>query len=380
MTETPTRPPDDDPTLHVAPADLPTVRREMLEYLRSDTAIWMQAELIRMGTQGLGPWGVPGTALQAKLLVDDEYERWADAELYYVADEMVDVALGAYRTMPDFAPTAEDFPSRAGVMWFGKPLTGRPMNFTEEQAARATFHDSEAAERFIVDHAHAEIVCVAWGPFAGGHLWGGRDQDDGPGACGNWSTGGVWIHFYTLAAAQYYLATDEDRARYRNMGMPRLNSENDVAFQLKPPVELMPPDKTEDDYLLRRGLEHTTADWARMLMATFLMMRQPMVTTDDTPVPRPERRRQQKAGLRPDKAVRLVQVRRPERTPEARDAGMPDGHATRNWQHSWIVRGFWRNQWYPAQGRHHPKWIAPYVKGPADKPLKGAEKVNVWSK
>ena len=37
--------------------------------------------------------------------------------------------------------------------------------------------------------------------------------------------------------------------------------------------------------------------------------------------------------------------------------------------HRWMVQGHWRNQWYPTEVRHRPKWIAPYVKGPEDKPL-----------
>lgn len=45
-------------------------------------------------------------------------------------------------------------------------------------------------------------------------------------------------------------------------------------------------------------------------------------------------------------------------------------HEAVEWSCQWLVRGFWRNQWYPSLGNHQPKWIAPYIKGPADKPLK----------
>ncbi len=27
-------------------------------------------------------------------------------------------------------------------------------------------------------------------------------------------------------------------------------------------------------------------------------------------------------------------------------------------------------QWYPSDGAHHVIWVAPYVKGPADAPIK----------
>ena len=40
------------------------------------------------------------------------------------------------------------------------------------------------------------------------------------------------------------------------------------------------------------------------------------------------------------------------------------------WSCRWLVRGYWRNQWYPSHKYHRPKWIAPYLKGPEDKPLR----------
>lgn len=57
-----------------------------------------------------------------------------------------------------------------------------------------------------------------------------------------------------------------------------------------------------------------------------------------------------------------------------RNPGEPVGGDERDssgieYSHRWIVRGFWRNQWYPSEQRHKPLWIAPYPKGPADKPL-----------
>lgn len=39
------------------------------------------------------------------------------------------------------------------------------------------------------------------------------------------------------------------------------------------------------------------------------------------------------------------------------------------WNHRWIVRGHWRNQWYPSTQVHRPKYVPSYVKGPEDKPL-----------
>jgi hypothetical protein len=39
------------------------------------------------------------------------------------------------------------------------------------------------------------------------------------------------------------------------------------------------------------------------------------------------------------------------------------------WKHQWWVSAHYRAQWYPSEKAHHVKWIAPYLKGPSDKPI-----------
>jgi len=48
----------------------------------------------------------------------------------------------------------------------------------------------------------------------------------------------------------------------------------------------------------------------------------------------------------------------------------PMGHADVDWSCRWLVRGHWREQWFPSVGRHRPIFILPYEKGPEDRPLK----------
>lgn len=40
------------------------------------------------------------------------------------------------------------------------------------------------------------------------------------------------------------------------------------------------------------------------------------------------------------------------------------------WKQRWLVRGHLRAQWYPSTKSHQIIWIAPYLKGPEDAPLK----------
>ena len=43
-----------------------------------------------------------------------------------------------------------------------------------------------------------------------------------------------------------------------------------------------------------------------------------------------------------------------------------------------VVRGHWRQQWYPSSAEHRPRWIASYLKGPDGAPIKASTPVMVW--
>lgn len=64
--------------------------------------------------------------------------------------------------------------------------------------------------------------------------------------------------------------------------------------------------------------------------------------------------------------VKIIQLRRAESRPHEHD---PNGDPV-EWSCRWIVNGHWRNQYHQSNGKHELKYILPYVKGPADKPLK----------
>jgi hypothetical protein len=75
-----------------------------------------------------------------------------------------------------------------------------------------------------------------------------------------------------------------------------------------------------------------------------------------------------KAALRRTnyEGVHFVILRQPKTNPRAalNDHGMVD------WQSRWMVRGHYRNQWYAATKTHRTIWVASYIKGPADKPIR----------
>jgi hypothetical protein len=70
-------------------------------------------------------------------------------------------------------------------------------------------------------------------------------------------------------------------------------------------------------------------------------------------------------------SVQVIRLRRP----HGEVAG-PDGGPV-EWSHRWLVSGHWRNAWRPSVEAHRLVWIAPFVKGPADRPLILRRKVHV---
>lgn len=114
------------------------------------------------------------------------------------------------------------------------------------------------------------------------------------------------------------------------------------------------------------------------LLAAWALMKQRIAVTDSVDADRHLRRRCERAGMAEPNTVKVVTLRRPRRV----ESETPDGYepAAGNWSHRWIVNGFWRWQWYPSEERHRQIWIAPYVKGPDDKPLVVKREVYEWKR
>lgn len=102
------------------------------------------------------------------------------------------------------------------------------------------------------------------------------------------------------------------------------------------------------------------------LKSTWILLGQTLASVEDAHYDRAARRRIEKQGKTPPR-VRVISLRR--------RAGESSGDSDREYHHQWIVRGHWRQQWYPERQVHRPIWIAPHIKGPEGAPLLGGEKV-----
>jgi hypothetical protein len=120
------------------------------------------------------------------------------------------------------------------------------------------------------------------------------------------------------------------------------------------------------------GSTFTPADLrdARQVAALFtvltLFLQQRVLVAASERADRATRRRLERAGWPDGPLVRVVALRRSER--QHGEPPASPGHV--DWAYRWVVRGHWRRQWLPSLRRHQPRWIAPHVKGPDDRPLK----------
>ena len=114
------------------------------------------------------------------------------------------------------------------------------------------------------------------------------------------------------------------------------------------------------------------------LTATFLLATQPRIGQITRHDPTPRRRRQVPPSPPGDitTGVNLVALRE-----NARRLVEDTGGEGKKWGLSvrFMVRGHWRNQACgEKRGQRRPVYVAPYLKGPEDAPLKSSETVFVW--
>ena len=116
----------------------------------------------------------------------------------------------------------------------------------------------------------------------------------------------------------------------------------------------------------------TTLFFAKLWLASVQWLRQRiLITSRVSPLPRNKKRRRKLQAKFGDDLpqIEIVQLRRSASSPTT-GTGTWRGYAVR-----FVVRGFWRNQYYPSRGVHAPKWIDSYLKGPKDAPLKNAMRI-----
>jgi hypothetical protein len=103
----------------------------------------------------------------------------------------------------------------------------------------------------------------------------------------------------------------------------------------------------------------------RFVLAGCVWIHQRIATVSLGPVERHRRKQLQREAGMVVRDVKVVELRRLESTLREPGKGEPV-----DWSCRWIVDGHWRNQYHPSTGKHELTFVQPYVKGPADKPLR----------
>lgn len=273
------------------------------------------------------------------------------AELFHVSAEMTEMCAAAGLTMPGYKLHRDDIPAESGLIVFDAPIG----TATHETIAKEPHNDADRLNLAMAEAAGqklhtVEVVAALW-RFA---------------LCPDGSPGVLVVTFTSnYDMANWYEANrrpDEAKA-FRMVGWLGYHDETVLPFG-----DII--DEETDDPDNPRPIRNESL---RTLIATWLIMGQDIVTVQDEPLPRQTRRSfVRKLGYEPKvQVVKLRQAHRP-RLPAEDDS---EGDKRRYDQHRWVVRAHWRNQYYPSQGRHKPKYIPEHIKGPEDAPFKNAERV-----
>jgi len=266
------------------------------------------------------------------------------ATLYHVSAEMTAVADAARRTMPGYRLHPEDLPAERGLIVFDSVIGRFDVDADVETMSefdRQRVIEYRAQRKEV---APASVIAAMWGPAV--------SSNGSPGVLVT-----TWADMSELAA--YREKQGEDAAGLRAFGALTYHDETVLPF---------------GDMFDEEGPDKPIGNEALgTLIATWLLMGQPIVTTLPEPLPRQTRRALQRANL-PVPEVRVVKLRQPKHPhAEAEAAG-------RTYTKRWVVRGHWRNQWYPSRNDHRPIYIPTHIKGPDGAQLIVSEKVYDWSR
>lgn len=264
------------------------------------------------------------------------------SELFYVTADMTALAHHAATSLTDFEMRPEDLPAPVGMLVF------------EDAPIR-----HEAA-------GNQPVRLVTWGPWLG-HL-----------AIDYWSGTREYLEQVEVAQAAF----DANTTPAENQAWLREKFAHIKPGQL---ADLHPPHNFT--YLRTTLIEAGTPDLTdtpeadvallRLIQATWLLMGQSLATSERVAADRASRRRIQRLDRAYGTEVRLIRLRRA-RTERGTDPDERPG--TREYQHRWVVRGHWRNQYFPSRDANRPIWISPYIAGPEGAPLIGGEKVFVLAR
>ena len=254
-----------------------------------------------------------------------------DVALWYVSPEMTDLLAHAWQSLPPTTLTHELPLDEYGMVVFGHQLTGIAADKDDPLPLDGYVWGPATLRRTHISPEHPSEEALSLAAFR--HITAGElVQEYGPSRRDYWGP---------LGHTDWLWGTDIDDLTVE----PGEDSEQRRASMI------------ED---------------RRMMAAFWLLASQANIAeTTDVSLPRPVRRRVERTG-RSVPRVRLIDIRRPKHVSQG-------GHREVAWTHQWLVSAHWKQVAYgPGHSLRRPMLIAPYIKGPDDKPFVPKETVKVW--
>lgn len=268
-------------------------------------------------------------------------EELADAQPYYVTNDMTDLVVNAAAAAPAYQVFADKLPSAKGFVVFEHPYCVVP-----------TEH--------LQTGQRVEIVAAFWATVP--DVGGGETGDPNPGVMVVtlqdsgvlWWTQPVSDLPATRRELEKYLAKEVERsgplAYHEEYPMPF----GDSPWGIKP----------------GHGIRNTAL---AAIQTMWTLMHQRITEVREEPPPRHKVERAAKRGEPRPPGVQVIDLApRPKRRANPERQQTRDGEPSRRYERRWTVHayGYWRDTWYPSRERHEQQWVEvpDYVKGPEGAP------------
>jgi len=303
----------------------------------------------------------PAARKDPLLMAGLQLETLRLAEPIYVSSDVCELIDEARKTWRPEKLNPGDLFAQRGFLMLPRPILLDDMPVTERNPWRAPPADGKL-------NGYIPVRAIGWLPIHSEDL----------------SEGTVWISYYVNAEDEFELADENGWAS--RFDIPIDGYEDDPEARRRELMRKMPltlvhqwqwswgtsgvgamdwddPDhydvQPEDsvDQMIERAKQQTG------LVQTIWRLGSQLVHAREKPQ-RQMWRDANRKGI-PHKEVTVITLRRYREPHELDHDG--DGRELRV---RFIVRGHWRNQWYPSLADHRQIWISPYVKGPEDAPLR----------
>lgn len=261
------------------------------------------------------------------------------AQLFYCTADMAHLARSAGLALPSYRLHPEEVPSPHGMVVWEQPVTAPA--------------DSEGGEEFV----NAPVVAASWAVRGGQvHLrtWAHRED---------------WVRLMSKGSARAGipdLTPAQVRAMRQSYPFPLVAmAASRLPFGKIPGWLRGAPQDTSGLSLVEledQARATTTIEQVeRALLVTWLLMGQTLAASHQVEPSKSSGKHIRRIDPNLLTAVRYVQLRHRGTGEQARVGEQRKGSG---YQHRWIVRGHWRNHWYPSRQDHRPIWISDHIKGP----------------